>query len=113
MPLQGHWDRVNTPLRAVTERERRLVWIVGALVAAATTAAVIVAIATSGHSGSGSATPAGCIRIEFPSTMGASASNLCGSQAAEFCRSSAAQSSSLRESALAQCRDQGYATPSD
>ena len=28
MPLEGHWARVNTPLRKTTLRERRILWIV-------------------------------------------------------------------------------------
>jgi hypothetical protein len=112
MPLQGHWERVNTPLRATTVRERRILVIVGALLGAAALGAIIVAIATSRSGSSGSAAT-GCVRVEFPSTMGASASEICGSTAAEFCRSSAAESASLRESAQAQCREQGYPTRSD
>jgi hypothetical protein len=103
VPLEGHWERVNTPLRETTARERRILLFGGALLTLAAVAAVIVAIGSSSP-----ATPAGCIRIEFPSTMGASASTLCGEKAASFCRGPAANSPPLNETALPKCRDAGY-----
>jgi hypothetical protein len=106
MPLQGHWDRVNTPLRETTPRERGLVRAVVALIAAATIAAIVVALATSG--GGGGQLGAGCIRIEVPSTMGGSASDLCGDRAASFCRSPAAHDAPLDATALPRCRAAGY-----
>ena len=103
MPLQGHWDRVNTPLREVGGRERRTVWIVAGLLAAGAIAAIIVAIATSSPP-----IPAGCIQVEVPSTMGAGTSRFCGGAAADFCRSEAANSPPLNATALPKCRQAGY-----
>ncbi len=103
MPLEGHWQRVNTPLRETTGRERRIVAVAAGLLVMAGIAAAIVAIGSSNPS-----TPAGCIRIEVPSTMGASASTLCGDRAASFCRSPAAHSPPLNQTALPKCRDAGY-----
>jgi hypothetical protein len=103
MPLEGHWARVNTPLRQTTGRERRIVWVGAGLLAIAVIAAVIVAIGSSSP-----ATPAGCIRIEIPSTMGASASTLCGDKAAAFCAGPAAHRAPLNETALPKCREAGY-----
>jgi hypothetical protein len=110
MPLQGHWQRVNTPLRETTPREKMLVRVVLWIVAAIAVGTVIVAIATSGNGTSGSPLAAGCIRIEVPSTMGGSASDLCGAKAASFCTSSAAHSPPLNATALPKCRDAGFAT---
>jgi hypothetical protein len=103
VPLQGHWERVNTPLRKTTSRERRILWILVAALGAAAVAAVVVAIGSSSP-----ATPAGCIRIEIPSTMGASASTLCGDKASSFCRSAAAHSEPLNATALPRCRAAGF-----
>jgi len=108
VPLQGHWDRVNTPLRETTPREKVLVRVFGALLAVAAVATVIVAIATSGNGTTGTPLGAGCIRIEVPSTMGGSSSDLCGSKAVSFCQSPAANSPPLNETALPKCRDAGY-----
>ncbi len=108
MPLQGHWDRVSTPLRETTPRERALVRAVIALAAAAALVTVILAIATAGRGTSGSSLAPGCIRIELPSTMGASASDLCGAKAASFCRGPAAHQPPLNVTALPKCRESGY-----
>jgi hypothetical protein len=110
VPLEGHWERVNTPVRETTEREKLLVRGVLAVLALAAVATVIVAIVTRDNGTSGSPLAAGCIRIEVPSTMGGSASDLCGDKAASFCRSSAAHSPPLDETALPKCRDAGFAT---
>jgi hypothetical protein len=103
MPLEGHWARVNTPLRETTGRERRIVWVAGALLAIAALAAVIVAISSSSPS-----TPAGCIRVDLPSTMGGGTPQLCGNAASSFCASHAAHTRPLNETALPKCREAGY-----
>jgi hypothetical protein len=103
VPLQGHWQRVNTPLRQTTRRERRLVKFVVALLAVAVAATVVVAIATSS-----SGPAAGCIRVELPSTMGGSSTDLCGPKAEAFCKGPAAHKPPLNVTALPKCRDAGY-----
>ena len=103
MPLEGHWERVNTPLRATTLRERRIVWVVAGLLAAAAVATVIVVIATSSPS-----TGAGCIRVDLPSTMGGGTPELCGDSARSFCSSPVAHQRPLNATALPKCRDAGY-----
>jgi hypothetical protein len=108
VPLEGHWERVNTPVRKLSERERRLVWIVGAIVAATAIAAVVVAIVTSG-----SQATAGCVEIEVPGTMGGGVNRVCGDQAAKFCKAGAPSMGPLENVALQKCREQGYSTPSD
>ena len=103
MPLQGQWEKVNTPLRKTTPRERRILVVVAAVVAAACIAGLIVAIGSSSP-----ATPAGCIHIEAPSTMGGVASNICGDGAREFCASHRARTDPLSGIIVPQCRDAGY-----
>jgi hypothetical protein len=106
MPLEGHWDRLNTPLRETTSRERRILRVVVALVAAAALASVIVAVATSGSGGS--ATAARCVDLDVPSTMGGSTIHACGADAVAFCRSPLANKPPLAEAAQARCREAGY-----
>jgi len=107
--MQGHWARVNTPLRETTPRERLLVRAVVAFVGIAVIATIVVAIATSGNGTSGKPLGTGCIRIEAPSTMGASVSDICGSRnISSFCRSAAANSPPLNATALPKCRNAGY-----
>jgi hypothetical protein len=103
MPLQGHWARVNTPLRQTTSRERRIVVVIVALLAVAAVAGTIVAIGSSGSS-----TPKGCIRVDLPSTMGGGTPQLCDKAAASFCSSDAAHTRPLNETALPKCREAGY-----
>jgi hypothetical protein len=105
VPLQGHWQRVNTPVRETTPRERVLVRAIAALVGIAVGATIVVLIATNGGSG----TAAGCVNVDVPSTMGGSAIHACGKDAADFCRGPVAHDPSLRGSALPKCRDAGYA----
>jgi hypothetical protein len=104
MPLQGHWNRVNTPLRATTSRERRILIVFAALLAAATVAVVIVAIGSSSP-----ATPPGCIRVELPSTMGGVSSDICGDTARQFCLGPAANSEPLDTQVQPKCRAAGFA----
>lgn len=106
--MQGHWARVNTPLRETTSREKLLVRVVLVALALAVIGTGIVAIATKDNGTSGSPLGEGCIRIEVPSTMGASATDLCGQNAASFCRSPVAHKAPLNATALPRCRDAGY-----
>jgi hypothetical protein len=103
MPLQGHWDRVNTPLREVGGRERRIAWVIGGLLAVAAIVAVALAIGASSPG-----TPAGCIRVDLPSTMGGGTPQLCESAARSFCLSTAANTPPLRDTVLPKCRQAGY-----
>jgi hypothetical protein len=107
VPLQGHWNRVNTPLRETTARERLLVRVVLVGVGMAVLAAVVVAIATSGGSSGGGAAE-GCVRVDVASTMGGGTLHPCGAQAAEFCRGPIAHDPALRGDALPGCREAGY-----
>jgi hypothetical protein len=102
VPLQGHWERVNTPLRKTTLRERRILWVVVALLAVACIAGAIVAIGSSSPS-----TPAGCIHLEAPSTMGAVASDICGNDAKKLCTGHQARTDPLSATILPQCRQAG------
>jgi hypothetical protein len=103
VPLQGHWQRVNTPLRKTTGRERLLVRAVAVVVGIAVVATIVVAIATNG-----SGTSPGCVQIDVPSTMGGSTIHVCDEKAAAFCRSSLAHQPPLNGTALPKCRAAGY-----
>jgi hypothetical protein len=108
VPLEGHWERVNTPLRKTTLRERRLLVGFGALLAFGVIAATIVAIATNGPE-----TGKGCIRVDLPSTMGGSTPELCGSAARSFCAGPASHQAPLSSTALPKCREAGIPVEAD
>ena len=100
--MEGHWARVNTPLRKTTPRERLLVRGFAAIVALAVAASIVALVANGSSSPS---VPTGCIRIEVGSTMGGGTTQLCGRTAREYCLSSAAHD---EQSYLGKCRDAGY-----
>jgi len=81
MPLEGHYKRVNTPLRQLTPRERRVaIW--GVVV---TTIAMLALIfATAGDSQPAPAP--GCIRAPIAGRTGAELIQACGSEAVQVCR---------------------------
>src|SRR5436189_3669742 len=80
MPLEGQWQRANTPLRRLTRRER---WVaIGATIGVVVTLAVLIAVTA------GNTRPPpgpGCIRATIPHVMGAEELNLCGSDARHAC----------------------------
>jgi hypothetical protein len=80
MPLQGHWERVNTPLRKLTRRERNVA--IGA-VALSLIAILAVVLATAGNS-EPKAGP-GCVYAIIPGVMGAEPVDACGVQAEIVC----------------------------
>ncbi len=80
MPMEGHWERVNTPLRRLTRRERNVA-IGGVAVSVLATLAII--LATAGNSAP-QAGP-GCVYAIIPGVMGAEPVDACGRQAEFVC----------------------------
>lgn len=100
MPLEGHWQRTNTPLRKLTLRERRvLVW--GGLVTAIAILALL--LATAGDSRPGPAP--GCIRASIAGRTGAELLNGCGDRAVALCRRAAGLDEPWAVSVSDACRD--------
>jgi hypothetical protein len=102
MPLEGHWERQNTPLRGLGRRElRALAVAVGVLAAAA---ALVLVLALRHHH-----TPAraGCVAITVPSTTGGASARACGRTAGRLCRTTLARDPS-DTSARAACRRAGF-----
>jgi hypothetical protein len=103
MPLEGHWERQNTPLRALSARERRMVVPIALIVVVATLAAVLY-LAIGGSSGSAP----GCLDLTTPSTMGAGNLHACGHDAARWCRTHSGGGSTFSQDLREQCRRAGY-----
>jgi predicted metal-binding membrane protein len=80
MPLEGHWQRTNTPLRELTKRERNVV-IAG--LAATFVALAILVLATAGDSQPAPAP--GCISVAVAGRTGAELVHGCGMSAREIC----------------------------
>ena len=102
MPLEGHWRRINTPLRRLTARERNI-----AIVAVAVTLVAIVAvvIATVGNSRSGPAP--GCIYAIAPGFTGAEPVDACGSRARRICETRTQPGDPGRTQIRESCRQAG------
>ena len=102
MPLEGHWTRVNTPLRRLSKRERYI-----AIVAVGVTLAACVALvlATLGHSRP--APGPGCIRAQIPHVMGAETLDACGARAKQICHSRASDTDPGAIAVQESCRDAG------
>ena len=99
--LPGHWQRVNTPLRELTRRERRIVAIVTTVLAISVAALVIGALTSSNR------LPAGCIDVITASATGAGETRACGQQAKDLCQAVAARHDSYATEVQAACRRSG------
>jgi hypothetical protein len=80
MPLEGHWHRVNTPLRRLTGRERNVA-IAAALITVVACLALV--LATVGNSRPEPAP--GCVYAIVPGATGATPFQACGARAERAC----------------------------
>jgi hypothetical protein len=103
MPLEGHWQRTRMPLRALSERERRVV-IATILVTALAVVALIVATAGKSRPEPGP----GCIRATIAHVMGGEELNACGARARRTCDQNASLEDPNALSIQQACRKAGY-----
>jgi hypothetical protein len=105
MPLEGHWETVNTPLRRLTRRERTVV-IAGLAITIAAFLALI--LATSGDSRPEPA--AGCIYTIVAGRTGGEPVTGCGSEAEAICAHAAQFDDPRANKIVAECNDRGVPT---
>jgi len=103
VPLEGHWQRVNTPLRRLTRRERNVA--IAALAATLVTVLVLI-LATVGDSRPAPAP--GCIYAIVPGAMGAEPVDACGARAKSICATHARLDDPGSHAIAADCRRAGY-----
>lgn len=84
MPLEGHFQRVNTPLRKLTGRETKVL-VAGTLVTVVAILALILATA----SDSRPAPLPGCVSTVVAGRVGGEPVNGCGAKAKAICARSA------------------------
>ncbi len=102
MPLEGHWQRTNTPLRRLTKRERNVV--LGGLTATLLALAVLL-LATAEDS---QPPPApGCIEVPIAGRTGAELIHRCGLEARELCARAAGRDEPAYRAIAAGCEEQG------
>lgn len=99
MPVEGLWERQQTPLRRLTRRERRLLAGVLGVLLAATVAVALIAVLQPERP-----VPAGCIQVIAPSTMGAVNVRVCGAGVRRFCAQQATRSDPMARAVQARCR---------
>jgi len=108
MPLEGHYDRVNTPLRRLTSRERNL--LVAGL--AVTTIAVLALLFVPAHN----ETPlldeqggarSGCIEVAVAGRVGSEPIVGCGAKARQICGRAAEFDVPRSETITAACTEAG------
>lgn len=101
MPLEGHFKRVNTPLRRLTKRERNVV-MAGVVVTFIALVALILATA-----GDSQPPPApGCIRASVAGRTGAELIQACGMKARKLCARSVGHDEPQFLAIAASCSDQ-------
>ena len=88
MPVEGHWERLGTPL---SRRERRVMIAVGCLAAAVVAGFAIYALATR----SSSKHEAGCVTVTFAASLGGTTVKKCGQDAQTFCEEQSPHSSQI------------------
>jgi predicted Fe-S protein YdhL (DUF1289 family) len=102
VPLEGHFKRVNTPVRQLTRRERN---VVAAGAAITFIALAVLILATAGNSQP--PPPPGCISISVAGRTGAELVHGCGREAREICTKSAARDDIQSETIVSGCEERG------
>jgi hypothetical protein len=100
MPLEGHWQTQNTPLRKLTLRERRAA--AGMLIATVVALGALL-LATGGDSRPGPAP--GCIRATVAGRTGGEPVNACGAEAVALCTRASGMEGPWAESVSGACGD--------
>ena len=106
MPLEGHWQRQQTPLRRVSRRELRLLAAVASVLALAAAVVLYAALHHAAHHAA-----AGCVEITAASTTGGATLHACGADAARWCRSEAGHTDTVARAVLTACARAGYRVP--
>ncbi len=102
MPLDQHWQCVNTPLRQLTRRERRVLVAGTIAVLAAVLALILVTSANSGRP-----LAPGCIDTLVPGPTGAMPVSACGARARSICAAHALLPDPGSRAIRASCRRAG------
>jgi hypothetical protein len=102
MPLEGHYERQNTPLYKLSAREIRVA--VGII--AVTLVTIVGMVAFTGTSNSNPAPALGCINPTVAGIVGAETLNRCGQEAVETCSHAAEYTGARAETIVAACEKQ-------
>lgn len=108
MPLEGHYERVNTPLRKLNPRERGVLWAGIAI----TVVAIVALLFLPGHNDKpllddNGGNRAGCIEVAVAGRVGAEPIVGCGHRAEILCKRASGYDGPRPEAILAACREAG------
>jgi hypothetical protein len=99
MPVEGHWERLGTPL---SQREKRVGLGLGALLVAVALGIGIYSLLTR----SSSTPQAGCVSVTFAASLGGTKVTKCGQDARTFCQEQSGHSPQV----LTACKQAGFPT---
>jgi hypothetical protein len=102
MPLEGHYERQNTPLYKLSSRELKAAF--GAL---AVTLIAIIAIIAFTAGDSNPAPARGCVNPTVAGIVGGETINACGQEAVAICTRASQFSGPRAETIVANCEKQG------
>jgi type II secretory pathway component PulM len=102
MPLEGHFERVNTPLRKLTPRERNVV--ISILIV--TTVAILALLFVPSHSERPLA-PRGCLETYVAGRVGSEPVVGCGAKAEALCARAATFENQRAATVVAACHADG------
>jgi hypothetical protein len=102
MPLEGHYERQNTPLYKLSRRE---IWVAAGIVAV-TLVTIIAMVAATGASNSNPAPAMGCINPTVAGIVGAETLNACGQEAVDICTHASEYTGARAETIVGNCDKQ-------
>jgi hypothetical protein len=102
MPLEGHYERQNTPLYKLSKRE---IWVAATIVVV-TLVTVVTLVAFSGASNSNPAPVIGCINPTVAGIVGAETINACGQEAVDICNHASEYEGARAETIVGNCEKQ-------
>jgi hypothetical protein len=102
MPLEGHYERQNTPLYKLSPRE---IWVATSIVAV-TLVTIMAMVAFTGTTNSNPAPALGCINPTVAGIVGAETLNACGQEAVDICTRASQYTGARAETIVGNCDQQ-------
>lgn len=103
MPLEGHYKRVNTPLRKLSGREIKVLVLIGAV----TLVALLALVFVPSHTARPLAPGKGCFEVGVAGRVGNEPVTGCGKEAQAICRRASGFDDERARTIVAACEDQG------
>jgi len=108
MPLEGHYQQVNTPLRKLGKREVAVLLVIGAVTLVAILALLFVPNTTDNPLLHGANKPgSGCIEVAVAGRVGSEPVTGCGAKAVEICQRASEFTGPRAETIGAACLNAG------